>query len=53
MSIYTINGFRLLNKLLLPGYKYGVEFTWSETSHFLDFQLLDGDNYNKIVMKTN
>ena len=54
MSIYSINGFWLLNKLLLPVYKYGIEFTWSETSHFFwDFRLLDGDDYNKIVMKSN
>ena len=53
MSIYSIYGFWLLNKLLLPVYKYGIELTWSETSHFLDFLLLDGYNYNKIVMKSS
>lgn len=36
-EIYSKNGFWLLNKLLLPGYKYGIEFTWSETTQFLDF----------------
>ena len=53
MSMYSINGFWLLNKLLFPGYKYGIQLTCSETSHILDFQLLDGDNYNKIIMKIN
>lgn len=47
MSMYSTNGFWLLNKL------YGIQFTCSETSHILDFQLLDGDNYNKIIMKIN
>lgn len=53
MSMYSINGFWLLNKLLFPSYKYGIQFTGSETSHILDFQLLDEDNYNKIIMKIN
>lgn len=47
MSMYSINGFWLLNKL------YGMQFTCSETSHILDFQPLDEDNYNKIIMKIN